>query len=259
MSMFDTYLMVDWSAGRPAKSDKPKANAIWWAVQRARSARTWADRHWSNRINSLVAFERTRSSAIRHVLDFMKNEVDAKRRVLIGLDFAFGYPKGFAEAISTEVDTIGDFLKEKFCLSGRDYIDHDDRAASDGRFAVARTLNKTLEKTLKGRRVEGPFWSVNEGEVHPKKGDPHKQDWPFEFKRLRSTDEHAPGAQPVWKVSGPGSVGSQALLGLPWLDVLRSELRGMCRTNVSRCLVWPLDAVAIPEQKDGPQVVIRDG
>lgn len=256
MSMFDTYVMVDWSAGRPAKSDRPKANAIWWAVQRALRARTWADLHWSNRINSLVAFERTRSSAIRHVLAFLKNEVEAKRRVLIGLDFAFGYPKGFADAVSKQlsVRTIADFLKREFRISGRDYSDHDDKAASEHRFAVARSLNKTLAKTLKPG-VNGPFWSVNEDEVH-QKGDPHKQEWPFEFNRLRATDEHAPGAQLVWKVSGPGSVGSQALLGLPWLEVLRGELREMFGTNKSRCVVWPCDAVTIPEQKDGPRVVI---
>lgn len=266
MPMFDTYLMMDWSAGKPADSDRPKSNAIWWAVQRGRNAHAWTNPpaqvvRWPNRIDSLVAFERTRSSAIRHVLAFLKNEVDAKRRVLIGLDFAFGYPKGFAEAVSKRlsVRTIGDFLKQEFCMSGRDYSDHDDRAASDHRFAVARSLNKTLKEL--GVKGPGPFWSVNDGEVHEKKGDPYKKGpkkgedkWlkeAFWFKRLRVTDQHAPGAQSVWKVSGPGSVGSQALLGLPWLEVLHEKLQAMCR-----CVIWPRHKM--PPHSQRPLVVIAE-
>lgn len=277
MPMFDTYLMMDWSAGKPADSDRPKSNAIWWAVQRGRSAHAWTNPpaqvrststapsptivRWPNRIDSLVAFERTRSSAIKHVLAFLENEVAGNRRVLLGLDFAFGYPKGFAKRILDKplTGTISGLLRSEFQIGDLEHS-HDDEEASKQRFRVARTLNERLG-------LKGPFWSVNDGEVCEKKGDPYPKGrresedrWPndtFQFERLRVTDKRAPGAQSVWKVSGPGSVGSQALLGLPWLEVLHEKLQTKrnCDGKPCRSVIWPRTP-EVPRHRQGPLVVI---
>jgi hypothetical protein len=41
----------------------------------------------------------------------------------------------------------------------------------------------------------------------------------------RLTDRRAKGAQPAWKLFYPGAVGSQALLGIPYVAKLRADPR----------------------------------
>jgi hypothetical protein len=70
--------------------------------------------------------------------------------------------------------------------------------------------------------------------------------------RLRRTEMGNGGAQESWKIFGVGSVGGQALAGIPYLERLHSDPRLL---NCSR--VWPLSTgFANPTVgADGPLVV----
>ena len=72
------------------------------------------------------------------------------------------------------------------------------------------------------------------------------------LKRLRITEDLLPDVQETWKLYGAGSVGSQALAGIPYLYRLR---RHVALASVSR--VWPFETgfTPMPVSKVGPCVV----
>lgn len=222
MSMFDTYLMVDWSAAASPANWPPGADSIWWAAVQGGH-------------ETVVAHEQTRSDAVAHLTRFLKREVDKERRVLVGFDFAFGYPSGFAQKVTGEDSSI----KVWEWLSNK--VEDDDRNGNN-RFSVAGDLNEIVKRECDVE--DGPFWGYPEKKGRPNPGvpthDPYKGDslWPdrFGFAYRRVTD-NAPRAQAVWKLFGRGSVGSQVLLGLPVLQQLLSKSSPLH----GKCAVWPFD------------------
>ncbi|WP_414897357.1 hypothetical protein [Rhodovulum sp. YEN HP10] len=87
MSAPDTVIMADWSARSGHSPARPTADAIWIAVAR-RDATT------------LTAYFRSRAGAEAALADLLDEECRAGRRVLLGGDFAFGYPAGLAGALT---------------------------------------------------------------------------------------------------------------------------------------------------------------
>ena len=242
MSMFDTYLMVDWSAAASPANWPPAADSIWWAAVQ--------DGH-----ETVVAHEQTRSDAIAHLTRFLKKEVDKERSVLVGFDFAFGYPSGFAQKVTGKDSSIWEWLSNEVV---------DDTKNGNNRFSVAGDLNEILKR--KCGVENGPFWGYSEkkGRLNPgvPTHDPYKMDnsrhrpWPkkFGFAYRRVTDD-APGAQSVWKLLGRGSVGSQALLGQPVLRHLRSKSSPLH----GKCAVWPFETkFKKPDLTTGKSVVLAE-
>ncbi len=84
MSLFDAYIMVDWSASSSPCQGK---DSVWIAQWRRGSEST-------EPINP-----RTRQLAFEALVDLLRGHVRAGSRVLVGFDFPYGYPAGFAEAI----------------------------------------------------------------------------------------------------------------------------------------------------------------
>lgn len=239
MPMFDTYVMVDWSASK-SPAPRPKPDAIWWAVQAAGSSwgrRLTACDDVSDRLEHGIFFERTRHAAMSHIYAFLRREVNAGRRVLLGFDFAFGYPAGFAKLITeTKRDSARSLWRQ---LSGDEPARakikiEDDEKNENNRFEVAAELNKIVTKAT---QVEmGPFWGDQRKCPSVPRRDPYGGgNWPEDlcFKQLRETDRHAPGAQSVWKLAYSGCVGSQVLTGLPRLHRLSEEFK--------EAVVWPFD------------------
>lgn len=248
MSMFDTYLMVDWSAKREETGHAPQEAAIWWAVQRASSWRSWQVRAKGEepsdaagltvqgRMESGVFYERTRHSAIRSISCFLKNEMSMAKRVLVGFDFAFGYPLRFlAHLVSSGVlkdasaPSLWKWLSQRPELENRS--DNSNR-----RFMVAGELNETYGST---GGLWGPYY-LNRGglpdvphSVQKDKRTPWPDCYPDEY---RFTDK-ALDAKPasVWKLTGQDSVGSQALMGIPALHYLSREV------FKGTSAVWPFD------------------
>lgn len=244
MPMFNTYLMVDWSAAASPASWPPGADSIWWAAVQDRSTRVRrkgkSEKRFIPPAESIVAHERTRSSALEHITDFLRNEVRANRRVLIGLDFAFGYPSGFLTHLASQKVVPKAVLPKaeapclwKWCAT-REELENRPTNAND-RFVVAGELNATY-----GRAPSrpGPFY-LNRKNVIPKGASGvqkrRPEPWPEHLPaQHRRTDLEIGGrsASSVWKLMGQDSVGSQVLMGLRALHELRS-------TFSKRMVVWP--------------------
>ena len=83
--LFDTHIVVDWSARSRPSPVRPGKDAIWWALARTDGGEAREPE-----------YARTRHEAIRRLARLMADELDAGRRVLVGFDFPFGYPAGVA-------------------------------------------------------------------------------------------------------------------------------------------------------------------
>jgi precorrin-8X/cobalt-precorrin-8 methylmutase len=215
--LFDSYLMVDWSARSSPSPLRESKDAIWMAAIRDGGP---AD----------AKYVRTRQQAVSAILDFLSQELSAKRRVLAGFDFPFGYPAGVAGRITGRACALAlwDWLGTRIV---------DGPGNANNRFEVASEINRLYDGT-------GPFWGRPAGWHHPdvpfggrgRRGGDHPPE-------RRLADRTAKGAKTVWQLAGAGSVGSQVLLGLPALARLRKS-----PALAERCAVWPFETgLAVPE------------
>ncbi len=193
MTGFDTFVAVDYSARSVPSPAKPSPDSIWIAV--ARGAKID------------VTYHRTRSAAQCALIDLFESEIRKDRRVLTGFDFPFGYPKGFAQAMTGSHDpfALWKVLSERI-------EDHDDNA--NNRFDVAEEINQRFD-------APGPFWGCPSGRsTSDLEGTKPRSP---AFADRREIEEHVLRAQTCWKLFTTGSVGSQALLGIPRLYALREH------------------------------------
>jgi len=195
MSGFDLVVMVDWSARSKPSPRKPTKDAIFVAVVEGASVD--------------VTYCRTRAEAMVVLTDLFDMAVTSGKRVLAGFDFPFGYPVGFAKAVTGVDDTLALWL----WLAAR-IEDGADNA--NNRFDVAEALNRQFPGI-------GPFWGCPASRATPDlpmKGSIRRgHGWP----ERRRVEQRMTRAQPVWKLFTTGSVGSQTLLGLPRLQALRER------------------------------------
>ena len=231
MSAFDAYLMVDWSgASVPVRG----ADSIWIAHGK-RNGRGLEIREPLN--------APTRALAVAHLADVIDTHIAAGERVLVGFDFAFGYPAGFARAL--RLRGTAPAWRRTWAALAELVTDNDDN--TNNRFRVAATLNRRL-----GRRG-GPFWNCPARAVEAAL-TMTRPAFPYRVHPARSLSEYreadrrlrASGrfVQSVWKLYTPGSVGSQTLLGIPRVAALRFDAR---RAEVSR--VWPFEATSAGRQR----------
>lgn len=208
--LFDTHLVVDWSARNAPSPAEPSKDAIWIGVER--DAEAEAPRYF-----------RTRADAVRWLADFLAAEASLGRRVLAGFDFPFGYPRGVARRICGS-----DRALDLWDWFAGHVVDGPDNASN--RFAVAARINALYDGV-------GPFWGRPETADYPaipvRQSDRHGDDHPPEN---RHADAMARGAKTVWQLAYAGSVGSQMILGLPALAALRSDPR-----LAGRLAVWPFE------------------
>lgn len=195
-SLFDGYLIVDWSANSTPKQGK---DSIWWCHMA-----------WDN--ESLIINDdnpSTRNIAINQIRDILREYVLSGKRILVGFDFAYAYPQGFARKLSdSEITSWWNVWQE---LSRRIEDDEDNQ---NNRFKVAAGINQALTGTA------GPFWGCPESQCReflsmrkPKKNH---------YSEFRIAEQGS-SAHSVWKLAYPGAVGSQVLMGLPYLHKLRVD------------------------------------
>ncbi|MDJ0993616.1 MAG: hypothetical protein QNI90_08585 [Dinoroseobacter sp.] len=203
--LFDTHVVVDWSARNAPSPVKPTKDAIFWAVVR-------------DGAKPRVYYARTRAAARTRLTSLLRKEQDAGRRLLIGFDFPFGYPRGVAQTLTGQDDALALW----------DWIDAEVQDASNNtnnRFDVACRINRHFPG-------DGPMWGHPAGRRYqglgPTKPTPQDGHPP----ERRFCDARASGAKTVWQLAYAGAVGSQVLLGLPLLKTLRET------TGAS---VWPFD------------------
>jgi precorrin-8X/cobalt-precorrin-8 methylmutase len=221
--LFDSYLMVDWSA---AATPKRGPDSIWIARLDRREGGGFMAAEPENPPTRAVAAERIAAS--------LSAALAEGRSVLAGFDFPLGYPAGFAARLGL----VGPPWRALWCeLAG---LLADDSANRNNRFALAADLN---------RRISGeayPFWGRPAAQSLPELDPRHHRRHPENgLAERRLVERRARTAQTVWKLTGAGSVGSQALTGIPVLEKLRREFDG----DLS---VWPYETgLTAPVRRPG--------
>ncbi|NJB86977.1 hypothetical protein GGR26_002754 [Lewinella marina] len=218
MPFFDHFITIDWSARNSPSPAKPSKDAIWIAEATARG-----------RIR--CTYFRTRHACHEYLLQRLIRL--RKKRVLVGWDFSFGYPKGLAKALRLKQKpawrAIWDLISE---------LVEDGPDNGNNRFCVGARLNERI------MAPSGPFWGVPVGQSGIFLGSKCDFDYPVPTRKgplpeRRHVETLNLRLQPAWKLAYTGSVGSQALLGIPCVRFLRDHEK--LRT-VSR--VWPFEEVA---------------
>ena len=209
--MFDRVIVVDWSAANLPTSATNRANSVWIGCHDAEGGAEW--------------HHRTRAGAEAQLGTLIETARAAGMRLLIGFDFAMGYPAGFAARLTGEAraEAVWRWLAAAITDEGN----------RNNRFEVATRINAAFPDG------PGPFWS-----------HPTDQSWPgLPFRRAgidyaalglaeaRAAEAAVPRAKSPWMLFNPGSVGSQSLLGLPMIHRL-SQLPGVA--------VWPFVAPDAP-------------
>ena len=213
--MFDRVLTVDWSGRSKPSPVAPCADAIFTC---------YGDQFTL----SHPIYHRTRQSAMDYIHRVVETAKDQKGTTLIGFDFSFGYPRGFAEHLTGSRDVRSLWR----CLADRI---QDDAQNANNRFQVAADINRTFPGV-------GPFWGAPANMQYadlPHKGSLRQGHGLPEF---RATEAGVKGAQSSWKLFTTGSVGSQALLGIARLHQLVSRFPDIH--------LWPFDG-AIPPAFNG--------
>jgi len=228
MPLFDAYLMVDWSANA---SPKTGADSIWYAEYRREGRRL---------ARSALANPPTRAAATAEITARIAALAKAGRRVLAGFHFPFGFPAGTARKLG-----LAGIPWQAIWRLLADSIEDADSNANN-RFEVGARLNERMSGAA------FPFWGHpprrSLRHLGPRKPRPHRPGEPAE---RRLCDDRAPRAQPVWKLAYAGSVGSQALTGIPRVRQIRNDLR---LAGSSR--IWPFET-GLADDPDA-QVVLAE-
>lgn len=209
--MFDRVIVVDWSAANLPTSPTNRANAVWVGCHDAEGGAEW--------------HHRTRSAAEAQLLTLISTARAEGLRLLIGFDFAMGYPAGFAARLAGEAraEAVWRWLAEAI-------TDIDNR---NNRFEVATRINALFPEG------PGPYWSHPSGQAWP--GLPFRRigiDYPLlGLSEARAAEAAVPRAKSPWMLFNPGSVGSQTLLGLPMIHRL---------SQIPEVAVWPFAAPDSP-------------
>lgn len=204
---FDRVIVVDWSAANLPTSATNRANSVWIGCHDAEGGAEW--------------HHRTRAAAEAQLGTLIDTARASGMRLLIGFDFAMGYPAGFAARLTgaARAEAVWAWLAEAI-------TDADNR---NNRFEVATRINAVFAEG------PGPFWSHPAGQSWP--GLPFRRagiDYAaLGLAETRLAERTVPGAKSPWMLFNPGSVGSQSLLGLPMIHRL-SQRAGVA--------VWPFAA-----------------
>lgn len=198
--LFQAYIMVDWSA---ASKPTTGPDSIWIGVMK-------------RNVRFQMAFEAfnpaTRAEAEK-LLDAQLAELSRKsERVLVGFDFPLGFPRGTAAALKLEGPpwrALIDFVAKEV----KDKADN-----TNNRFQVGAKMNRLMT----GEAF--PFWGApardTQTMLSAKRVREHGEG---DLPEFRFCEENAKGASSIWKLYYQGSVGGQALTGLPVVKRLAAK------------------------------------
>ncbi|MGH6956073.1 MAG: cobalamin biosynthesis protein CbiG [Caulobacteraceae bacterium] len=211
--LFNAYAIVDWSAAsKPTKG----ADSIWIGVLK-------------RDVRFRMAFEAhnpaTRAEAEKLIASILDDRAKRSERTLIGFDFNLGFPRGLAGGLKLPPETAPWLA----VWNQLDRMVKDKADNTNNRFGVGSEIN---------RRLTGgpfPFWGVPPKDalttLQPKKQRAHG---PGDIPEFRHAELAAKGSSPVWKLYYQGSVGGQAILGIPVVRRLK-----LARNDALK--VWPFE------------------
>jgi hypothetical protein len=229
--LFQAYVMVDWSAAaKPATG----ADSIWIGVLK-------------RNVRFQLAYE-AHNPATRTEAENLLNAIleDLKRkgeRTLVGFDFPIGFPRGTAAALKLGEPpwrTLMDFITAEV---------KDKPTNANNRFQVGAKMNRLMT----GEAF--PFWGApardEQTMLSAKRPREHGEN---DLPEFRHADQAAKGAASIWKLYYQGSVGGQALTGVPIVSRLK-KARG------DRARIWPFETgwrPLTPADVDGVDVVFAE-
>ncbi|MDO9432900.1 MAG: cobalamin biosynthesis protein CbiG, partial [Phenylobacterium sp.] len=191
--LFSAYVIVDWSA---AAKPSTGPDSVWIGV---------AKRDLRFRLTFESHNPATRGEAEKKLADILDDFKKRGERALVGFDFPLGFPRGFSKALNLTGEHPWRAVWDQLDKMVKDKADN-----TNNRFGVGSEIN---------RRMTGgpfPFWGCPPKDalttLQPKRTRPHGPD---DLPEFRHTDLAAKGAASIWKLYYNGSVGGQAILGIP--------------------------------------------
>lgn len=230
--LFSAYVIVDWSAAaKPATG----ADSVWIGVLK---------RDVRFRMSFEAHNPATRQEAEKVLVGVLDDLKKRGERALLGFDFPLGFPRGFADALKLPGEAPWRAVWDQIDKMVKDKADN-----TNNRFGVGSELN---------RRMTGgpfPFWGCPPKDalttLQPKRTRAHGPD---DLPEFRHADQAAKGAASIWKLYYNGSVGGQALLGIPAIRRLKAARGDAVR-------VWPFETgfKALSEADlDGVEAVVAE-
>lgn len=210
--LFSAYVIVDWSA---AAKPTTGADSIWIGVLK-------------RDLRFRMAFESfnpaTRAEAETRLAAILDDLNKRSERALVGFDFPLGFPRGLAKGLNLTAEPTWRAVWDQLDKMVKDKADN-----TNNRFGVGSEIN---------RRLTGgpfPFWGCPPKDalttLQPKRTRAHGPD---DLPEFRHADLAAKGAASIWKLYYNGSVGGQALLGIPFVRRLKLKRGEALR-------VWPFE------------------
>jgi hypothetical protein len=210
--LFNAYIIVDWSA---ASKPNTGADSVWIGVLK-------------RDVRFRLAFEAfnppTRVEAEKKLVAVLDDLKKRNERALLGLDFPLGFPRGFAGALKLPTEPAWRAAWDQLDRMVKDKLDN-----TNNRFGVASEIN---------RRLTGgpfPFWGCPPKDalttLQPKRTREHG---PADLPEFRHAETLTKGVSPIWKLYYNGSVGGQAILGIPVVRRLK-----LARGEAVK--IWPFE------------------
>ena len=207
--LFQAYVMADWSA---AAKPTTGPDSIWIGVLK-------------RNVRFQMAFEAhnpaTRAEAEK-LLNAILDDLQRKReRVLVGFDFPLAFPRGTAAALKLE----GEPWRAVLDFVAREVKDKPDNA--NNRFQVGAKMNRLMTGTA------FPFWGAPARDEQTMLSAKRvREHGPGDLPEYRLCEEALKGPSSVWKLYYQGSVGGQALTGMPVIKRLR---------DARAAKIWPFE------------------
>lgn len=207
--LFQAYVMVDWSA---ATKPTTGPDSIWVGVLK-------------RNVRFQMAFEAhnppTRTAAEKHLTAVLDDLQRKRERVLVGFDFPLAFPRGTAAALKLE----GEPWRAVMDFVAREVKDKPDNA--NNRFQVGAKMNRQMT----GEAF--PFWGAPARDEQTMLSAKRvREHGPADLPEHRLAEEALKGPSSIWKLYYQGSVGGQALTGLPVVKRLADKRAAK---------VWPFE------------------
>ncbi len=226
--LFDAYVIVRWSAASKASAG---ADSVLIGLVRR-------DVRFRNAYSVQTAA--TRAEGEKKLAAVLEDLAKRNERVLLGLDFPLGLPRGLAAGLKL----VGDPWQAVWTQLDRMVKDKPDN--TNNRFGVGAEIN---------RRVTGgpfPFWGCPPRDalttLQPKRTREHGEG---DLPEFRFTETRVKGAPSVWKLYYNGSIGGHAILGVPMVRRLKQAYS-------DRMKVWPFETGWSASDLEGVQVVAAE-